>query len=245
MERIDNIGFGNLKLIQNPEEFCYGVDAVILADFAKTFSDLKEESLAFDLGTGTGVIPLIISEGTNGKIIGVEIQKDSFELAEKNAKINGLEDRISFLNQDVKDYEDWGEKYKSAVDIVTTNPPYMSGSSGLKNDNSAKLIARHETTADLEDFIKASAYLLKDRGDLFMVHRPSRLVDIFAYGRKYKLEAKEIKFISPKKDETPNIILVHMIKNGGKELKILPTLAVHDEDGGYTLELKKCYEKEG
>ena len=171
MERIDNIGFGNLKLIQNPEEFCYGVDAVILADFAKESTGMKmvschsersKQSLVFDLGTGTGVIPLIISEGTQGKIIGVEIQKKSFELAERNAKINSLEDRISFINQDIKDYEIWGEEYRSKADIVTTNPPYMTRTSGLKNDNSAKLIARHETTADLEDFIKASAYLLKD-----------------------------------------------------------------------------------
>ena len=236
MERVDNIGFGDLKLIQDPDEFCYGVDAVILADFAS-----KESKKTYDLGTGTGVIPLILSVKTNAEIVGIEIQKNSFERAVRNAKENGIADRVSFINADVRDYKVWGESDKEKVDVVTSNPPYMMGLSGLKNDNEAKTIARHEITANLNDFMKAAAFLLKDKGDLYMVHRPSRLVDIFAFSRENRLEPKEIKFVSPKIGETPNIVLVHMVKNGGKELKILPTLYVHEEDGGYTPELKNCY----
>lgn len=241
MERIDNIGFGDLKLIQNPDEFCYGVDAVILADSVDT-GKLKDASkIVVDLGTGTGVVPLILSSKTNAKIIGIEIQKDSFDRANRNAKLNEIEDRISFVNADVKEYINWGHGLKSSIDVVTSNPPYMAKTSGLKNDNSAKMIARHETTADLNDFISASSFLLKDKGDFYLVHRPSRLVDILCYGREHNLETKEIRFVSPKKGEEPNILLVHMVKNGGKELKYLPTLYIHEENGEYTPELLNCY----
>lgn len=245
MERTDNIGFGNIKLIQDTDGFCYGVDAVILADFVKHSSDFGTDRIIYDLGTGNGIIPLILSSDTEAVITGIEIQKKAYDLAVRNAELNSLDDRISFINSDVRDYKIWGENVKSKVDVVMTNPPYMSSISGLKSDNDSKTIARHETTADLSAFIKAAAYLLKDRGNLFMVHRPSRLVDIFSFGRENKLEAKEIKFVSPKYGEIPNIVLIHMVKNGGKELKILPTLAVHNEDGSYTEELGKCYKKKG
>lgn len=165
-ERIDNIGFGDLKLIQEPSEFCYGVDAVILADFAAKHASGPVRQ-AVDLGTGTGVIPLILSWKTDADMIaGLEIQEDSYDRAVRNAKMNGLESRISFYNGDVKT----AVRHELAhlcgrVDMVTSNPPYMPGTGGLKCANSAKSIARHETTAGLVDFFLCAAALLKPKGD--------------------------------------------------------------------------------
>ena len=241
-ERIDKIGFGDLELIQNPKEFCYGVDAVILSDFA--VNGLKKKpGIIFDLGTGTGVIPLILSHKINdAKIVGVEVQEESFNRAERNAKINGLEDRISFLNCDVKDVLDWGHSYKGNVDAIVCNPPYFISGGGIKNDMMPKTIARHETTAGINEFFEAASFLLKPKGDLFMVHRPSRLTDICFYARKNKLEPKEMRFVSPTKESVPNILLIHFVKGGGNELKLMEPLAVYDGKGNYTQELLKAYE---
>ncbi len=237
-ERIDNIGFGDLKLIQNPSEFCYGVDAVLLADFAASIK-LEGKVNAIDLGTNTGIVPLILSHKTDWKLTGVEVQKGAYEMALRNVELNALRDRLNFVNSDIKDLN----LDKATFDVVTSNPPYMIGGSGVTSDNSPKMIARHETTADLEDFIRVSSELLKPKGHLFMVHRPSRMVDIFYYSRKYNLEPKEIKLVAPKEGEPANILLVHMIRGAGKELAILPNLFVYNADGSYTDELLKAYEK--
>ncbi len=247
-ERLDEIGFGDLKLIQKPEEFCYGVDAVILADFAakytssanhKSYNNVK----AVDLGTGTGIIPLVLSHKTLwNNLIGVEVQIDSYYRAVRNARLNGLESRMSFINGDVKDFDrTWGQDIKGCVDIVTSNPPYTQGTGGLKSSNAAKAIARHEITACLEDFIKCAAGLLKSKGDFFMVHRPSRLVDICCFARKYGLEPKEMCFVSANQQTAPNIILIHMVKGGGKQLKLLEPLFVYNIDNTYTDKLRECY----
>ena len=247
MERIDNIGFGDLKLIQDPDEFCYGVDAVILADFAAKHAAGRPETIV-DLGTGTGVIPLILSAKTDAtKICGLELQKASYERAvrniELNAGANGIGERLRFFLGDVKSAaRDVLLDMKGTVDVVTTNPPYMQAQGGLTCANSAKSIARHETSAGLEDFFACAADLLKNRGELFMVHRPSRLADICCYGRKYGLEPKEMCFVAPNVRKAPNIILVHFVKGGGKELRVLDPLFVYDENGEYTAELRKCYE---
>lgn len=240
-ERVDEIGFGKLKLIQKPKDFCYGVDAVILADFAA--KNLKKTpQVMVDLGTGTGVIPLILSHKTEtARIYGVEIQEDSFERAKRNAVLNNLEDRISFVNGDVKAFKIWGEKLKGTVDAVVSNPPYFISGGAIINDLAPKTIARHETTAGLDDFLKCAAYLLKPKGDLFMVHRPSRLADICCYGRANGLEPKSMCFVSPKKESIPNILLVHMVKGGGKEIKFQQPLSVYSEDGNYTKELLEAY----
>ena len=163
-ERVDDTGFGGLKLIQKPEEFCYGVDAVILADFAARCAGVSLPSrarqaahvTAVDLGTGTGIIPLILSHKTGWQqIIGVEVQKGSWERAVRNAELNGLEGRMKFIKGDVKDFgQSWGAELKGKVDVVTSNPPYTQGLGGIKSANTAKAIARHETTAGLEDFIR-------------------------------------------------------------------------------------------
>lgn len=235
-ERLDEIGFGSLRLIQKPEEFCYGIDAVILADF----SGKKRAKTMMDLGTGTGIIPLILSHKTHAeKIYGLEYQEESFRRAVRNIELNHLEDRLRFFCGNVADfYELQGE-----MDAVTMNPPYMKGAGGLLNQNTAKMIARHETAADLEQFIACAARLLKERGDLYMVHRPSRLVDILTYCRAYKLEPKEMRFVCPRETEAPNIVLIHCSKNGGAELKILKPLFVYDSEGDYTEEIREIYER--
>lgn len=247
-ERVDETGFGKLKLIQKPEEFCYGVDAVILADFASKYvvsaaTRNGSDVIAVDLGTGTGIIPLILSHKTAWRhLTGIEVQQGSYDRACRNAAFNGLKERLNFINADVKDFgRTWGDHLRGRADVVTSNPPYTEGGGGLKSANSAKSIARHETTANLEDFISCAAQLLKSKGDFFMVHRPSRLVDICCLGRKYGLEPKEMCFVSPNQQTAPNIILVHFVKGSGRQLKVLDPLYVYNMDGTYTDKLRECY----
>ena len=247
-ERVDETGFGKLRLIQKPEEFCYGVDAVILADFAAknvVSAAVRNRTAvtAVDLGTGTGIIPVILSHKTGwASITGVELQEGSYDRALRNIALNDLENRLNFINADVKDFgEAWGKDLKGKADIVTSNPPYTEGGGGLKSANSAKSIARHETTANLEDFIRCAAGLLKNKGDFFMVHRPSRLVDICCLGRKHGLEPKDMCFVSPDQETAPNIILVHFVKGGGRQLKVHDPLYVYNMDGTYTEKLRECY----
>lgn len=242
MERVENIGFGGLKLIQDPKEFCYGVDAVILADFAYSFC--PDFRFAVDLGTGTGIIPFILShKNESATFIGVELQETSVIMAEKGCKLNSLEHRIDFVRADVSDLSDeiCGER---KVDIVTCNPPYFARGGGIPSDNRSRFIARHETTATVEDFIKAAALILKGKGHFFMVHRPSRLVDIFYFCRKYGLEPKDIRYVSPRKGETPNIVLIHCTAGGGRELRIMKELCIYSHDGSYTEEIEQIYERE-
>lgn len=236
-ERIDEIGFSNLRLIQKPEEFCYGVDAVILADFA---SKKRAERIA-DLGTGTGIIPLILSHKTDAELIyGIEYQQESFQRAQRNAELNGLSDRVHFLQANVAGFSGLEEGW---ADAVTANPPYMQSCGGMTNDNRAKTIARHETVGSLEDFIACACRLLRSRGDFYMVHRPSRLVDIFSLCRKYLLEPKEMRLVAPMQGQIPNIVLLHCVKNGGRELRLLPPLYVYKEKGIYSDEIQRIYER--
>lgn len=246
-ERIDDIGFGNLRLIQKPSDFCYGVDAVILAHEAGLKADkegtrFSKAGKIVDLGTGTGIIPVILSEKTDAEsIIGIEIQEASYERAVRNATLNGLDGRVGFIKANVKEFPKEYPEFRGTADMVTSNPPYQKGNTGMRSENSPKMIARHEITADLEDFMRCTAFLLREKGDFFLIHRPSRLVDICYIGRKLGLEPKEIRFIHPYKDREANILMVHMIKGAGKELKYLEPLVVHSDEGGYTEELLKCY----
>lgn len=239
MERIENIGFGELKLIQNPDYFCYGVDAVILADFANSICPDAEKIV--DIGTGTGVIPLILSHKNKKAIFsGIEVQDESVDMAVRSCVLNSLEDRITIIKGDVADCKTYnGLK----ADVVLCNPPYFEKGGAIPNNKKEKFIARHETTAVFEDFVKAAAAILSGKGDFFIVHRPSRLVDIFYYCRKHKLEPKTMRMVSPKEGEAPNIVLIHCSAGGGKELKNLNNLYIYNNDGTYTDEIEKIYER--
>ncbi len=242
-ERIDSIGFGDLRLIQKPEEFCYGVDAVILADFAAGCNP----KTAVDLGTGTGIIPLILSHKTEAlHIVGLEVQQASYDRACRNVEMNKLSERLKMICGDVKDIAIAGLLLEAAgapegVDLVTSNPPYMVNGSALTSDNPAKAIARQESSAKLEDFVASAAKLLKRRGHFYMVHRPSRLVDIMCSLRAHKLEPKELRMVAPKPGAEPNIVLIHAIKEAGAELRVLDTLFVHEISGEYTKEINDIY----
>lgn len=237
-ERIDDIGFGTLRLIQKPNAFCYGIDAVLLADYAK----LKKQSRVCDLGTGTGIVPLILSHKTEASDIwGVEVQQESYERAVRNVELNQLSSYLHMLHSDVLHVKKHFEQ--GSFDAVVSNPPYMGRVAGLKNEEVEKTIARHETTAGLEEFMAAAAFLLRERGDFYIVHRPSRLVDLCELGRKYRLEPKHMRFVSPNRNKKPNILLVHFVKYGNAELKLEEPLFVYEEDGSYTEQIKKIYER--
>jgi len=239
-ERIDNIGFGNLRLIQKPEDFCYGIDAVLLA----TFAEVGKNERVIDLGTGTGIIPMILSHRTEAKeIIGVEIQLGSYERGIRNIRFNDLGERVRLIHGDVKQLVKDKLVNKHSFDVVVTNPPYIKGDGGVKNRESAKTVARHETTAGLSDFIGEASLLLKDRGDFYMVHRPNRLVDISVLCRQHKLEPKELRLVCPNLETAPNILLLHCVKHGRPELRFLDPLYVYKEDGSYTDEIMRLYER--
>ena len=238
-ERIDDLEFNNLKIIQNEKEFCFGMDAVLLSDFAK---DVKQNSKIIDLGTGTGILPILLSGKTkNTEFVGIEIQEKMAEMARRSVKLNNLENRIKIINEDIKNLNNIFEK--EGFDAVVTNPPYKENNTGLKNEYEGKIIARHEIKCNLEDIILASKNLLKDKGILYMVHRPERIVDICELLRKYKIEPKSIKFIYPKVGKESNLILIKAIKNARKFLKIEKPLIIYKENGEYTEDVLKIYNK--
>lgn len=248
-ERIDRIGFGDLRLIQKPEDFCYGVDAVLLAYFAATHGGQKncnkvKLKRAIDLGTGTGIIPLILSHKTDmSEIFGLEIQQDSYHRALRNIRLNGLENRIKMYRGDVADIENVISKdFVGTFNMVTANPPYMLKNGAIINEKIEKMIARHETSGLMDDFIRTAALLLKPKCDFYMVHRPSRLVDICVSCRINKLEPKTICFVSPRQGEIPNIILLHCVKHGNPELKYMKNLNIY-EGTEYSEEIKEIYER--
>ena len=238
-ERIDDLEFKGLKIIQNKNGFCFGMDAVLLSDFAK---DLKKDATVLDLGTGTGIVSILLCGKTNlKKIIGVEIQEEVADMARRSSKLNNLQDRFEVLNTSILDLEDvlQGQKF----DSVVTNPPYKKINTGIQNESDLKKISRHEITANLEDFIKVSSRLLKDNGSFYMVHRPERLPDIMVNLRKYKIEPKQIKFVQPSVDKASNLILIKGVKCAKPFLKIEKNLIVYKENGEYTNDIMKIYGK--
>lgn len=234
-ERIDDIGFGGYKLIQDTEGFCYGTDAVLLADFAKC----RENDVVMDLGTGNGIVPIIVyAKYHPAQLAGIELQPKAFELAVRNSQMNGMENVLVFYNGDVKDVRANFEK--GSFTVVTSNPPYTEKGRGPVSSD-AKLAARHETSAGLEDFISAAEYLLKKSGSFYMVHRPSRLADIISLLRKYGLEPKKLQMVAPHQGEAANIVLVQAVKGAGHELTVLPELVVRKKDGSFTSALAHIY----
>lgn len=238
-ERIDDLEYKNLKIIQNENGFCFGIDSVLLSDYAK---GIKKGAKVVDIGTGTGIISLLLCEKTDlEKIYGIEIQEDVAEMAKRSIILNNLQDKMEIINTDINNIFDHLEKHK--FDAIITNPPYKKLDTGLTNIEEKKLISRHEVKCTLEDVTKNASMLLKDLGEFYMVHRAERLVDIMCLLRKYKLEPKNIRFVHSKLDEKPNLILIRAVRNAKEFLKIDKPLVVYREDGEYTDEILEIYNK--
>ncbi len=238
MERIDDLQLKGLKIIQNPEGFCFGIDAVLLANHVK----LKPKDRVVDLGTGTGIIPILLAgKSRTCTFQGLELQDPVFDMARRSVVLNHLEDRIQMVQGDIKAL---GKMFpKSIYDVVTANPPYMHRE-GLINPKDAKAISRHEVACDLEDVVRGAAGLLRTHGRFYMIHRPNRLVDIMFYMRKHDVEPKELTMIQSKKGKAPNLLIIEGKKGSKKELKIKTPLIIYQEDGSYTEETLALYNQE-
>lgn len=235
-ERIDDLQIKGYRLIQNPELFCFGVDAVLLSSFAKA----KDTDKVIDLGCGNGIIPILMAAKTDAKrIVGLEIQDESAKLATRSVELNELSDRISIVKGDIKEASSiFGA---SSFQVVTTNPPYMNENHGLVNDYSAKAIARHELLCNLEDIIRESARLLVPSGRLYMIHRPHRLEDILVLMREYHIEPKHLRFVHPYVDKEPTMVLIEGLRGGKPSMKIDPPLIIYEDINKYTKEINDIY----
>lgn len=238
-ERIDDLEFKDLKIIQSPSCFCFGIDAVLLSDFAK---EIKKNSIVCDLCSGNGIISILLAGKTEAKkIYSVEIQDKIANMANRTVLLNNLQDKIEILNLDLKSLD---RKFAtSTFDAIVCNPPYMKSNSGLINDCEEKIIARHEVMCSLEDIINITSKLLKNNGSFYMVHRPDRLVDIMSLLRKYNLEPKVLQFVQPFSSKAPNLLLIKAVKNGNSFLKMCKPLVVYNDDGSYTQDILKIYNK--
>ncbi len=238
-ERMDDLEYKGLKIIQNTEGFCFGIDSILLAHFA---SDIKNGSKVIDLGTGTGIIGILLcAKIPSIQMVGVEIQEEVYDMAKRSIRLNHLEKQFTLIHANIKELE--AKLEVGSFDAVVTNPPYKKNDTGIQNENPKKRMARHEISASLEDFIRISSKLLKEKKDLYMVHRPDRLVDILELLRKYKLEPKKLQFVHPKLGKAPNLILIKATKYAKPFLKIEEPLYVYEENGEYTKDILKIYGK--
>lgn len=236
-ERIDDLGCKSLKIIQNKKWFCFGIDSVLLVNFAK---NIKSNSNVLDLGTGTGIIPILLSGKTNfKKAIGVEVQEKVAEMAKRSVKLNSLEDKIEIVCDNITNLND---KYKNKkFDVIITNPPYKKMGDGVINDIEEKLISRHEVKANLEDFIRIASSLLKDKGEFYIVHRPERLVDILNLMRKYKIEPKLMQMVYSYHNKPPKLVLIKGIRNANPFLKLEKNIYIYDKDRNYSKDIEEMY----
>ena len=223
-------------LVKEFKKFCFGMDAVLLSGFAS----VKPGGRVLDMGTGTGIIPILLEAKTEGKhFTGLEIQPESADMARRSVALNGLEDKIAIVTGDIKEASRiFGG---ASFDVVTCNPPYMEGNHGLKNPEDAKAIARHEVLCNLEDVIREAAAVLKPGGQLYMVHRPRRLVDIITLMTKYKIEPKRMKLVHPYVGEEANMVLIEGSRGGGRQMRVEKPLIVYKEQGVYTDEIYDIY----
>ena len=234
-ERIDDLQNG-YYVIQDPDKFCFGMDAVLLSGFAK----VKKGETALDLGTGTGIIPILLKTKTNGKhFTGLEIQKECADMAGRSVRYNHLEDDVEIVRGDIKEAaEIFGA---ASFDVVTSNPPYMIGQHGLRNPDMPKAIARHEVLCNLEDVVSQASKVLKERGRFYMVHRPFRLPEIMTKMCAYGIEPKRMRLVYPYIDKEPNMVLIEGMKGGNPRMQVEPPLVVYQKDGSYTEELLALY----
>lgn len=235
-ERIDELQRNGYRIIQNPERFCFGMDAVLLSGFARA----KKHERCLDLGCGNGIIPILMEAKTEGKhFTGLEIQPESADMARRSVALNGLQDRIDIVEGDIKDASKiFGA---SSFHVVTTNPPYMTAQHGLTNLYEAKTIARHEVLCNLEDIIRESARLLMPGGRFYMVHRPFRLAEIISLMVQYRMEPKRMRLVYPYVDREPNMVLIEGLRAGKSRMTVEKPLIVYKEPGKYTDEIYDVY----
>ena len=235
-ERLDDLQLKGYELIQHPGRFCFGMDAVLLSAFAR----VKTGECVLDLGTGTGILPILLAAKTEGKhFTGLEIQEESADMARRSVLHNHLEDRISIVTGDIKEASSiFGTV---TLDVITTNPPYMIGGHGLANPESAKAIARHEVLCTLDDILRESCKMLKYGGRFYMVHRPFRLAEILTKMTAIHLEPKRMRLVYPYIDKEPNMVLIEGIKNAKSRIEVEPPLIVYEKDGDFTRRIYDLY----
>lgn len=236
-EFISDLQRDGLVIIQKENGFCFGTDAVLLSDFAAC---IKSKNIC-DLCTGTGIVPILLYAKTDAEhICGVEIQPQIADMAQRSVKLNKIESRVSILCEDLKNTS----LPQNTFDMVTANPPYMKSGDALLNLNDSKTISRHEVACTIEDVVRCAAKLLKTKGHLVMVHRPSRLADVICAMRKYSIEPKRLRMVQSYKDKEPSMFLIDGTLAGGQELKILPPLILYNQSGEETEELKNIYQRQ-
>ena len=235
-ERIDDLQRNHYRIIQDPARFCFGLDAVLLSGFARA----KEGDKVLDLGTGTGIIPILMEAKTQAAhFTGLEIQSESADMAARSVALNHLEEKIEIVTGDIKEAVSlFGA---ASFDVVTCNPPYMTEHHGITNPEAPKAIARHEILCSLEDVISQAAKLLKPGGNFYMVHRPFRLADIIVLLRHYKIEPKRMKMVYPFVDKDPNMVLIEANRGGKPRMTVEKPLIVYREPGVYTDEIYDIY----
>lgn len=235
-ERLDDLHRNGYKIIQNENKFCFGMDAVLLSGFA----NVKEGETVLDMGTGTGIIPILLAGKTKGKhFTGLEIQSASAEMAKRSVRYNHLDDRISIIEGDIREA---GKLFEPAsFDVITSNPPYMTGQHGLVNPDIEKAVARHEICCTLEDVISRTAKLLRVGGRFYLVHRPFRLAEIIHMLVEYRLEPKRMKLVYPFVDREPNMVLIEAVRGGKSRITVEKPLIVYQEPGVYTDEIYDIY----
>lgn len=235
-ERLDDLNRNGYCIIQDPKRFCFGMDAVLLSDFA----EVREGECALDLGTGTGIIPILLEAKTKGKhFTGLEIQPESAKMANRSVIYNKLEDKVEIVEGDIKNASTiFGV---DSMEVITTNPPYMIGQHGLQNDGDAKTIARHEVLCDLDDILRESARILKPKGRFYMVHRPFRLAEIFSKMVEYRIEPKRMRLVYPYVDKEPNMVLIEGRRGGKSRLTVEKPLIVYKDKNVYSDEIHEIY----
>ncbi len=235
-ERLDDLQRNGYRIIQDPDKFCFGMDAVLLSGFASA----PDGGRVLDLGTGTGIIPILMAAKTGAKeLVGLEIQPESAEMANRSVILNDLEEKVKIVEGDIKEA---GELFEAAsFDVVTSNPPYMIGGHGLQNPDGPKAIARHEVLCDLEDVVKAAARCLKPGGKFYMVHRPFRLAEIMVVMNRYKLEPKRMRLVYPFIDKEPSMVLIEGARGGKSRITVEPPLIIYESQHKYTKEIYDIY----
>ena len=235
-ERIDDLQRNGYRIIQNSEKFCFGMDAVLLSGFAR----VKTGARVLDMGTGTGIIPILLEGKTKAAhLTGLEIQEESADMARRSILLNHLEKKIDIVTGDIKEA---GNLFQAAsFDVITCNPPYMIGQHGIANPDTPKAIARHEVLCTLEDVVKNAALLLKPGGYFFMVHRPFRLAEIITMMTKYKLEPKRMQLVHPYVDKEPNMVLIEGCRGGKSRMTVEKPLIVYKEQNEYTDDIYEIY----